>query len=72
MQELESQDYFHRRAEEERAAAEHAADERAAQTHRELAQEYEKRAHCDGNGAVFEDEQPQDPGTLHKEFRILP
>jgi hypothetical protein len=71
MEQPQSLDYFQRRAEEERAAAEKAADERAAHSHRELAEEYEKRAN--GQGELLADgDQEQEPGTLAMNFRILP
>ena len=70
MQGAAAKNYFLRRAAEERAAAEQALDDRAAQSHRELADRYEQQA----NGAA--DCQPDAverlDGTLAKEFRILP
>jgi hypothetical protein len=65
-------DYFQRRAEEEREAAEQAADERAAQSHRELAEHYEKLARKQGREAADIEEVPQLWGSLPREFRILP
>jgi hypothetical protein len=70
MEQPQSPDYFQRRAEEERAAAEKAADERAAHSHRELAEEYERRA--SGAGELLADEDQEQDGTLAKDFRILP
>ena len=43
MQDSQSAEYFLKRAAEEREAAERALDERAAQTHRELAKRYKRR-----------------------------
>jgi len=63
--------YFRRRAEEELTAAESAADERAAQTHRALAARYEAKA----NGNLLRDipkDAPLDGGTLSGDFTILP
>jgi pyridoxine/pyridoxamine 5'-phosphate oxidase len=63
-------DYFRSRAEQERIAADRASDERAAQSHRELAEHYEKLA----NGS----EQPALPAPAHgagivsNDFRIIP
>lgn len=65
------QDYFQRRAEEEREAAEQATDERAAHSHRELAEHYQ-RLSGDERQRVSEPEEPQSRGILPKEFRILP
>jgi hypothetical protein len=64
-------DYFERRAEEERAAAQDAADERAAQSHRELAEEYLKRASGEREETAPEEE-TNELGTLGREFRIVP
>jgi hypothetical protein len=66
-----SHDYFQRRAEEERAAAAQAVDERAAHSHRELAEHYARLAGDESDNPVdAESEQPS--GTLPREFRILP
>jgi hypothetical protein len=65
----DSADYFHRRALEERAAAELAHDERAANSHRELARRYDEKAE-DGPGA--EAEEPEFGSVLPDEFQILP
>jgi hypothetical protein len=65
-------DYFQRRAEEEREAAEQAADERAAHSHRELADHYERLAGDESQTAADAEEEPQAVGTLPREFRILP
>ena len=67
-----SHDYFQRRAEEEREAAERAADERAAHSHRELADHYERLAGDEGPGRADVEEGAQAAGTLPREFRILP
>jgi hypothetical protein len=71
MDQPQSLDYFQRRAEEERAAAEKAADARAAHSHRELAEEYERRASGEGE-LLAEEGTEEEPGTLAKDFRILP
>jgi hypothetical protein len=63
-----SNDYFERRAEEERAASERAIDKRAAQAHRDLAKEYRKRAGGSRISAVDEPGQ----GILNKGFQIIP
>jgi hypothetical protein len=70
MQDPDQSEYFDRRAEEERTAAEQAADARAAQSHRELAQRYERRAKGQADGA--EDGETADSGILSKDFRIIP
>lgn len=71
MQERQSREYFERRAQEEREAAENAVDERAAQSHRELAEHYRKIAKgCEGGSA--EDVEASSPGILPRDFRILP
>jgi hypothetical protein len=67
-----SHDYFQRRAEEEREAAEQAADERAAHSHRELADHYARLAGDEGQPPADAREEPQPPGILPREFRILP
>ena len=71
MQDTEQSEYFHRRAEEEREAAKSAADERAAQPHRELAQRYDAMAKGD---AASEEEGEDEPrgATVSKDFTILP
>jgi hypothetical protein len=48
MDQTSSHDYFRIRAEEERAAAEQAEDERAAHSHRELAEHYERLSETPG------------------------
>ena len=71
MQVSDSKEYYQRRAEEERAAAERAGDERAAKSHRELAERFDDLA----NGAAAEQaggEPSQRTGILPPEFRILP
>jgi hypothetical protein len=65
------QDYCRRRAAEERAAAAHAADERAAQSHRDLAQHFEELASEAGNGWT-RDDPVQSTSTLPSDFRIIP
>ena len=70
MEDIDPSDYFRRRAEEERAAADSAADERAAQTHRALAARYDAKA----SGSPVRDagkEPPRDAGTLSNDFTIL-
>jgi hypothetical protein len=71
MQDLEQSGYFERRAEEEKAAAAGAADERAARTHRELAERYMRQAKGEAE-ATQEDEEPNNGGTLSSDFKILP
>jgi hypothetical protein len=68
MNEAPRDDYFQRRAEEERAASERAIDKRAAQAHRELAEEYRKRA---GAGRISTIEEPA-RGIVAKGFQIIP
>ncbi len=72
METQQSGDYYARRAEEERAAADHAADERAAQPHRELADRYGRLAAGKELAANDRDGPMSDPGILPKEFRIVP
>ena len=69
MTKSDSADYFHRRALEERAAAELAQDERAANSHRELARRYDEKAK-DGLGG--EADEPESGSVLPDEFQILP
>jgi hypothetical protein len=64
-------DYFERRAEEERVAAESAADERAARTHLALAARYAAKARGTPVHDASDDE-PDSGGTLHNDFTILP
>ena len=65
------QDYFRRRAAEERAAAADAADERAARSHRDLAEQFEEQA-----SDVLETRVPDEPvqagSTMPSDFRIIP
>lgn len=71
MQDAEQTDYFSRRAEEERAAADNASDERAAQSHRSLAARYDAKA----KGSPvreLKNHDDQERGTLPKDFSILP
>jgi hypothetical protein len=70
MQDRPSPDYFGRRAEEERAAAARATNERAAQFHRELARHYRELA--DGIELPRLDASGGDEGVLSKDFRIVP
>ncbi len=67
MTEIDSCDYFRKRAEEEREAADQAADERAAQPHRELAERYEEKAET--GEPVAEDEAND---ALPNGFTIVP
>jgi hypothetical protein len=63
--------YFLRRARQEQVAADSAVDERAARPHRELAQQYRKRA----SGAETprrEDSQTVGSAILSSDFHILP
>ena len=69
MQPTEPSDYFRRRAEQECSAADNAAEERAAQVHRILAEELQRRA---DEGAPLSPEEHCSPGILSSEFRILP
>jgi hypothetical protein len=71
MQNRQSRDYFERRADEERAAAEKAGDERAAQSHRELAKHYHNIARGSEEAPGRDAEVPS-PGILPREFRIVP
>lgn len=71
MQEPESKAYFHKRAEEERAAAERARDERAARSHRELARRFDDLAKRGGDERLWS-EPGERPAVLPAEFRILP
>ena len=70
MQDIEQSEYFNRRAEEEREAARTATDERAAESHRELADRYDAKAKHESEEEVA-DEQTES-STLSKDFRILP
>ena len=67
-----SHDYFQRRAEEERDAAEQAVDERAAHSHRELAEHYARLAGDERPAPADPEEAPLSAGALPREFRILP
>jgi hypothetical protein len=70
MQEHGALHYFERRAEEERDAARRATNERAARSHRELAEQYLKRA---SGAEQFLDNDPDvDAGILSKDFQIVP
>jgi hypothetical protein len=63
--------YFHRRAAEERTAAANAADERAAQSHRDLAEHFEELARHPWKREV-PGEALKSASTLPAEFRIIP
>jgi len=67
----DARNYFERRAEEERTAAEQAADARAAQSHRELARHYSSLAQASVVQRT-DKAQPLEPGTMPSDFRILP
>ena len=69
MADIDSRDYFRKRAEEERDAAEAASDERAAQPHRELAQRYERKAQT-GEGQSEEEDLLEGPPP--SDFTIVP
>jgi hypothetical protein len=71
MQPSDQSEYFCRRAEEERIAADKASDERAARTHRALAARYTAKAR---GGPVREvDHDGVDNGSiLANDFTILP
>jgi hypothetical protein len=71
MQELDQADYFQRRAEEERLAADAADDERAARTHRALAARYAAKARG-GPVRQLDPDEPENGGSLSNEFTILP
>jgi hypothetical protein len=71
MRERASRDYFERRAEEEHAAAANAADERAAQSHRELSDRYRNLA-SGSEQLPADDAGAGDGGTLPNDFRIVP
>lgn len=67
----ETPDYFQRRAEEEQAAADQAATEPAAQSHRALAEHYRKIA--DGEEEPKGDKaEALDGANLRQGFCILP
>ena len=70
MSKSEPQEYYKRRAKEERIAAERASDERAAQSHRELLDQYERLA--DGEAPARAADDREKSGSVSKEFRILP
>ena len=64
-------DYFQKRADEEREAAKQATDERAATSHRELADHYTRLADSESDQQADQDE-PLATSVLPREFRILP
>jgi hypothetical protein len=70
MQQQGTWHYFERRAEEERAAALRATNERAAQVHRELAEHYGELA--TGGEQIANDESAAEAGILPKDFQIVP
>ena len=70
MQDAERKDYFAKRAAAERAAADQCDDARAAQSHRELAERYERQAK--GETAEAPEETDGRPTILPPEFKILP
>ena len=63
--------YFRRRAKQEQVAADEAADERAARSHRELAQEYRKLA-SGGRPSQHDESETPGNGILSSDFRIVP
>jgi hypothetical protein len=71
MQKIEQSEYFNRRAEEEREAADKASDERSAQPHRELADRYDAKAKDEPEADEQHSDGPQ-KGMLPKDFSILP
>jgi len=71
MASVDSRDYFRKRAEQERAAADRAADERSAHVHRELAKEYRRRADAGERRVAAAAEAPVH-GILPNDFRIVP
>jgi hypothetical protein len=70
MEATRNQEYFERRAAEERAAADCCADERAALPHRELARRYDSLAK--GEDKLEIEAAPETFAGLTPEFRILP
>jgi hypothetical protein len=70
MEAPENREYFEKRAEQERAAAEQAADERVAQPHRELARRYADLAK--GDLTMDGEPGPELMAGLAPEFRVLP
>jgi hypothetical protein len=66
-----SKNYFERRAEQERIASENAADARAAQSHRELADHYRSLAEGGELPEACQDSQGE-PSTMPKDFLIVP
>ena len=71
MQDTGCTEYFRRRADQERTAADQATDERAALTHREMAGRYDELAR--GIVPVSEAEPPPlRPGILPRDFQIVP
>jgi len=66
-----SQDYFEKRASEERKAADNADDRRAADSHRELARRYKKLAD-NGEARRRVEDETGDAAVLARGFKILP
>ena len=66
----QSKSYYAQRAEEERLAAVNASDERAAQSHRELAVCYLELS--DGTGLLPTDDAAAQIRIVSKDFRIVP
>ena len=66
----QSRSYYAQRAEEERLAAANAPDERAAQSHRELALRYLKLS--DETERLPADEAAAEIRIVSKDFRIVP
>jgi hypothetical protein len=69
MRDQRSTMYFERRAEQERSAAEHAANEQSARPHREMADRYSRLAIDGGRSDAASD--PLE-GILTSDFRLLP
>ena len=65
-------DYFRRRADEEKAAAERASDPRARQSHIDLAERYADASRAIDGGAKAGEAEPVPIPLLRPEFRILP
>jgi hypothetical protein len=66
-----TRDYFARRADEERRAAEQAPDERAADSHRKLAAQYESLATGERE-PPSDGPRPAESPIVSSDFRILP
>jgi hypothetical protein len=70
--ERQANHYFELRAQEERLAAANAADKRAAQAHRALADRYSAKARGGPVHEVAVQEDAGECGILPRDFRILP